>query len=198
MGMCSSISNPCFLEDFFQRVLYISNGTDLMKQPCGDVKCLSVVMIINCNFASIFFIQYRKWCTCKFCCYNLHNMKVYVYRICKVQTWFFQIKKKVYYMKSCFSSSSFCVFLLEKGCRVLVSVLRCFRVECPVETEPGVKFSECHMANQHSPTTTYWGGCWWVLSDHTPSRNRSDCYLASVLVLTCTEVWPQIDLACPV
>ncbi len=92
---------------------------------------------------------------------------------------------------------TYCLFLLEKGWQVLVRVLRCFGVMCPVETELGVKFSECHTATWHSPTTTYWGGYWWVLLDHTPSKNSCDCWLAGVLVLTWTEVWPKIDLACP-
>ncbi len=54
------------------------------------------------------------------------------------------------------------MFLLEKGCRVLVSVLGCFRVECPVETEPSVEFSECHTANQQPPTEVVVGECYRI------------------------------------
>ena len=50
---------------------------------------------------------------------------------------------------------SISVFLLTKGCRVSPCVFGCFWVECPVETQPGVEFSERHPATKRSPTTTY-------------------------------------------
>ena len=36
----------------------------------------------------------------------------------------------------------------------LPSVFGCFRVECPVETQPGVEFSKCQMATQHQQETS--------------------------------------------
>ena len=84
----------------------------------------------------------------------------------------------------------YCVFLLENSCRVS---LRCFHVERPVETQPGVKFSECHTATQHSTKTieVVLAKCLRVM----PNKNTSDCWLVGGLVLTCTEVWPKTDLA---
>ena len=41
---------------------------------------------------------------------------------------------------------------------VAVCVFRSFWLECPVETQPGNKFTECHTATEHPLTTISWGG----------------------------------------
>ena len=54
---------------------------------------------------------------------------------------------------------------LENGCQVLLSVFRCFCVECPVETRTGVEFSEHHTTTntlQEPLVVVVLADCPWV------------------------------------